>query len=246
MAFKSIVPADADVAVVDALVNHMRQGETLLLAIARDVQAIRDLELYREAGVETMEAFYPILLQETSRVGWGSVRTLKAYLSFTDVYLDCLALPGPKAMGALSHLQTLYVLADWDRKEKELRMETEKMGKLPAVGFEAIVKVVSRLVNEAGDAGMDAKATLLALGEVGLATEAADFTAIAKMEPIVPAGGWSVADTRAGEAHPAAGRGAEDEPAEVLAGVARRRGLCNPPHARAGREERLRRLGRAD
>src|SRR5215211_537301 len=146
MAFKSIVPADADVAVVDApsddtlaqygvvrtadpkvlvftkpqytnlpsavdaLVNHMRQGETLLLAIARDVQAIRDLELYREAGVETMEAFYPILLQETSRVGWGSVRTLKAYLSFTDVYLDCLALPGPKAMGALSHLQTLYVL----------------------------------------------------------------------------------------------------------------------------------------
>lgn len=196
---------------IASLVTHLEEGERLLLVIARDVQAIRDQELYKEVdGVENMAQFFPILLTRTAQVGWGSVRTLKAYMSFADIYLDTLQLPEDSAMGAVSHLQTLQVLGDWDRKEKELRLSTDKEGKLGSVRFEAVVKVITSMVNAPDDVidaefdGADERRdqTVSYLRNIGIDQRDIDaWTELLGAAPMIPAAGWTVAETKQAVKH---------------------------------------------
>lgn len=196
---------------IASLVTHLEEGERLLLVIARDVQAIRDQELYKEVdGVENMAQFFPILLTRTAQVGWGSVRTLKAYMSFADIYLDTLQLPEDSAMGAVSHLQTLQVLGDWDRKEKELRLSTDKEGKLGSVRFEAVVKVITAMVNAPDDVidaefdGADERRDQTVAYLRNIKIDQRDIDAWEELlgaKPMIPAAGWTVAETKQAVKH---------------------------------------------
>lgn len=150
-------------AAVNTLVGFLGQREKLQLRAARVVQHIRDQELFKQVpGCETFEAYLPILKVETAQVGWKAERTIQQYMSFADVYLDVIGIPERIAMAATSHLNTLYSLADLDRKQpvllpalkaghKErrrpsLKDETEKHGKLKGEQFEDLAFLLSWLV----------------------------------------------------------------------------------------------------
>src|SRR5262245_40120162 len=55
---------------INRLVNLLKDAEDRKLAAARVVIAIERQELYREANCETMNDFYPILLDQLEGVGW--------------------------------------------------------------------------------------------------------------------------------------------------------------------------------
>lgn len=186
---------------IKRLVELLRDSADKKLAAARVVQAVDKQQLYREAGFETMRDFYPTLLAQTAAVGWQAERTVKMWLAFANLYLDQLALPEPQAMRSNSHLHALYVLADVDRKSGELLDATEKEGKLGAVEFEDITRVISALVTAPTPAqkaeGLDADATAEVLKVAGVSDAAlTTFEKRAGTKPAVPVSGWSVADTR--------------------------------------------------
>jgi hypothetical protein len=187
---------------VKRLVDLLKEGDSLKLSAARVVQAISRQELYREAGVETMAAFYPLLLAQTASVGWQAERTVKMWLAFTNLYLDVLKLDEAKAMKANSHLHSLYALAAVDRKSGELADATEKPGKLGAGDFEAIVLVITGLVTAPKGAdkqtGLDATQTYGLLVNAGVSADhLKTYEEKVGGAPYLPVSGWTVADTRA-------------------------------------------------
>src|SRR5262249_51226150 len=145
------------------LVNLLKDAEDRKLAAARVVIAIERQELYREANCETMNDFYPILLDQLEGVGWGAKRTVQAWVAFVKLFLDQLEGSEAQAMKANSHLHTLYVLANVDRKSGELKDAEEKPGKVDESDFKALTNVVTALVAlptvEQKRAGLDAAAT---------------------------------------------------------------------------------------
>lgn len=184
---------------VKALAETIGQDERLKLRAAKIVQRIRDQELYREQGFDSFSAYLPALLEQVKGLGWTAERTVRNYLAFADVYLDQLEMDGGEALTSATHLFTLLRLADRDRKSGELKDETEKEGKLGAVQFEAVAKVVNWMVNlPAGDTrlGMDEAEVTEGLIEAGLEFELATFRKLTDRVPNVPAGGWTVEDTR--------------------------------------------------
>lgn len=183
-----------------ALFELLENTESGKLRAARIVQAIKQQELYRELDFGSFNAFLPELLRMTEAVGWGSARTIRGYLAFVEVYLDGLELEGEEALAAVTHLQLLLRLADRDRKTGELRADPEKEGKLGAVQFEAVVKVVTALVNapvETQRTGLGSEETRELLLARGLHHEAELYVAVVGRPPRLPAGGIAVEDTKA-------------------------------------------------
>ncbi len=116
-------------AAIKALVAAVQNSEHARLKMARIVDAIDRQELYREAGVQDMKSFFPILLQQTSAIGWKSETSIKRYLAFYRLYIRQLQLNPDAAIRAVSHLHNLYKLAHLDRKTGELT-NPDKEGKL--------------------------------------------------------------------------------------------------------------------
>ncbi len=184
------------------LVVLLKDGDSLKLSAARVVQAISRQELFREAGCETMQAFMPLLLQQTASVGWAAERTVKQWLAFANLYLDEMGLDEEKALKANSHLGSLYVLAAVDRKSGELLSAPEKPGKLGAEDFEAIVQTITGLVTAPKGtdkaAGLDVAKTRDLLLDAGVLADHLDaYQAKVGGAPYLPVNGWTVADTRA-------------------------------------------------
>lgn len=185
---------------VQALADTIGQDERLKVRAAKIVQRIRDQELYREAGFDSFSAYLPVLLEQVKGIGWSAERTVRNYLAFADVYLDQLELDGGEALASATHLFALLRLADRDRKSGELKDESEKEGKLGALPFEAVTKVVNWMVNlPAGDTrlGLDEAEVTQGLIDADLEFELATYRKLTGRVPTVPAGGWTVEDTRA-------------------------------------------------
>lgn len=182
-----------------ALTEVIGQDERLKVRAAKIVQRIRDQELYREEGYSSFSAYLPVLLERVKGIGWSAERTVRNYLALVDVYLDQLELDSNQALVSVTHLFTLLRLADRDRKSGELKDETEKEGKLGAVQFEAVTRVVNWMVNLPADEtrqGLDEDEVTEGLINAGLEFELATFRKVTGRVPTVPAGGWTVGDTK--------------------------------------------------
>lgn len=182
-------------AAVAALVDKLEKDADLKLAAARDLQAIRDEELWRQAGAESFKAYLPVLAQQLRAIGWGSARSLNNYLSFADLYLDYLAFDERDAMNAASHLLVVYRLADIDRSKGELRDEPSKDGKLGADDFSSVAHLVTSLVNAPTDEQLDKGLTVEETAELVGAELTEVYTELTGRKLALPMGGWSVSDT---------------------------------------------------
>src|SRR4051812_647299 len=186
---------------ISRLVGLLKDAEDTKLAAARVVIAIENQELYRQANVETMGEFYPILLSQLEGVGWGAKRTVQAWVSFVKLFLDQLGVNEAQAMKANSHLHTLYVLANVDRKSGELKDAEEKPGKVDSHDFEALTNVITGLVAlptvEQKKAGLDADATAAMLAAQVPASDLRVFKELVGTAPVLPLNGWTVKETEA-------------------------------------------------
>lgn len=184
---------------ISRLVNLLKDAEDRKLAAARVVIAIERQELFRQANVETMGEFYPILLAQLEGVGWGAKRTVQAWVSFVKLFLDQLGVNEAQAMKANSHLHTMYVLANVDRKTGELKDAEEKPGKIDSHDFEAITNVITALVAlpsvEQKKAGLDEDATEAMLASQVPASDLQTYKALVGQKPVLPLNGWTVKDT---------------------------------------------------
>lgn len=181
---------------IEALVGTIRSDEAAKVKMARIIDAIERQELYREAGVDTMKAFFPMLLAQTEAIGWKSATSIKRYLAWFRLYILELGLDSKEAIRAVSHLHNLKVLADV--KNGELVADTEKDGKLGAAEFEAVVRFVTRMVTgptkEQQTSGLDEVATAALTIDYPEGRDA--YVKIVGRVPVLPAGGWSLADTQ--------------------------------------------------
>lgn len=181
---------------IEALVGTIRSDEAAKVKMARIIDAIERQELYREAGVDTMKAFFPMLLQQTEAIGWKSATSIKRYLAWFRLYIMELGLESKDAIRAVSHLHNLKVLAEV--KSGALVDDTEKPGKLGAAEFEAIVRLVTHLVNAPTKAqqasGLDGLETAKLTVDLPEGRDA--YIKIVGRPLVLPAGGWSLADTQ--------------------------------------------------
>lgn len=184
---------------VRTLVSTIRDGENARLRAARIVDAIDRQKLYREANCATMKDFMPTLLECVENLGFGSVGSIKRYLTFYRLYIREMNLNPDVAMKSVSHLHALSRIAALDRKTGGL-LVPEKEGKLPPEQFEDIVHLVCWLVVAPTKAqatrGMCYEELLPLLTKDGLATQAATFKEVAGYEVELPEGGWTLEDTR--------------------------------------------------
>lgn len=185
---------------IRALVETVQQDEHSRLKMARIVDAIDRQQLYREAGVETMKAFFPVLLQQTASVGWKSETSIKRYLAFFRLYIQQLSLDPSKAIRSVSHLHNLYKLAHLDRKTGELT-DPDKAGKLDPVQFEDVAQLVTWLVSsptkEQVLAGVNAETLRPVLDDLGLGKAADTYKELVGTEVEIPQRGWTLSHTQA-------------------------------------------------
>lgn len=180
------------------LLAVLERGESVKVQAARIVKAIRDGELYRELGFTSFKDYRPALLQVLEGVGWGSARTLDNYLALLDVYVAQLAFFEERTFGASTHLIELLRLADRDRASGELKDDV-KEGKLPSFEFHALTEVIAFLVSQPAEVarvGLSVEEAKEALAKDGLGPEGETFERLAGRPPRLPAGGWSVEDTK--------------------------------------------------
>lgn len=181
---------------IEALVGTIRSDEAAKVKMARIIDAIDRQQLYREAGVDTMKAFYPLLLTETEKVGWKSSTSIKRYLAWYRLYIRGLELNSGEAIKAVSHLHNLKVLAEV--KADELVENPDKDGKLGSVQFEDVARLVVALVNlpskEQQATGLDEVQT--AELTAGLEKARETYKELMGREVVLPVGGWSLADTQ--------------------------------------------------
>ncbi len=217
-------------AAVSELIKTLRSDENNKVRAARIVDAIDRQELYKEAGMESFKAFFPMLLEQTQAVGWKSATSIKRYLGWYRLYLRALQLEPNAAIGAVSHLHTLYKLAHIDRKTGDLTDPDDSAGKLNPVAFEDIVRLITTLVGGFSDTvltevlgaqtiedlriaaalpeGMAAGAVVVRTGltpeqtsdvltDMGMSTQAATYAELMGEPVVLPARGWTLAQTEA-------------------------------------------------
>lgn len=186
------------------LVKALKNFEGSKLRMAEILYEIETKKLYLEAPAKSMKAYFPVLQEETEKIGWGSVTTLKRYLAWYKLYVKALGLDPKQALNAVSHLFALKDLADLDRKTGELK-EDVKPGKLSALPFEEIARLVAFLVNVPAPAlrgrllegeGADHETVVEALDEAMLAKAAEVYKEVVGEDVVLPAGGWSLQDTQ--------------------------------------------------
>lgn len=185
---------------IKELAALIKSAEHAKMRVARVLAAIRDQQLYRDAGVETMKAFLPLVLDQLAGLGIGSATSAKRYLALHDLYLDGLKLPDTMVENAISHLHMLYALAHIDRKSGELE-DPEKPGKLTAVQFEDIARLVVWAINglsrEVLVSGADAEQTAVLLAEAGLSSAGTTYREIMGADVVLPPKGWTLVQTQA-------------------------------------------------
>lgn len=185
---------------IKALVETVQSSEHARLKMARIVDAIDRQQLYREAGVEDMKSFFPILLQQTAAVGWKSETSIKRYLAFYRLYILQLQLNPEAAIRAVSHLHNLYKLAHIDRKTGELS-NPDKAGKLEPEQFEDVARLVIWLVSAPSKeqvlSGVSAEELLPLLEDAGLGSAARTYKELVGTDVELPQRGWQLADTQA-------------------------------------------------
>ena len=182
---------------IEALIGTLRSDEAAKVKMARIIDAIDRQQLYKEAGITSMAAFFPLLLAETEKVGWKSSTSIKRYLAWYRIYIRSLSLDSGAAIRAVSHLHNLKVLAEV--RADELVEHPVKGGKLGARQFEDVARLIVALVNlpskEQQSSGLDAKATSDLLSSAGLVC-VQTYKELMGRDVILPVGGWSLSDTQ--------------------------------------------------
>lgn len=209
---------------IAALRQEAKNDESARLRAARIVRAIERQELYKQfPGITSMKAFFPILIEQLAQF-WKSATSLKRYLAILKIYVEQLQFEAAAVVDAVSHLDLLRVLVEVDRATGELVIEPDKDGKLGSPQFEDVARLVTFLVTglepeiEVEGLGADEMGEVLAAKKLEAAAQT--YRELVGAPLSLPAGGWTLANTKAIVAA-VRGESGEDEDASSPAKVER-------------------------